>query len=79
MSNRSLIYLIGPDTTRVVGIASRFIKKPKNPHLEIVRRILMLVKEHLNIYSFTRKIKIARSLVIVMHNMLNVDIHEDQQ
>ncbi|CAA0831452.1 cysteine-rich RLK (RECEPTOR-like protein kinase) 8 [Striga hermonthica] len=38
----SLIYLTltRPDISYAVGIASRFMEKPKKPHLELVRRIL---------------------------------------
>lgn len=42
----SLIYLTisRPDITFVVGIVSRFMQKPKKPHLEAVKRILRYIK-----------------------------------
>ena len=42
----SLIYLTltQPDITHAVGVVSRYMQKPKKPHLEAVRRILRYVK-----------------------------------
>lgn len=53
----SLIYLTlaRPDITYAVGIASRYMEKPKKLHLELVRRILRYVKGTIDFGLFYRK------------------------
>ncbi|XP_062098605.1 secreted RxLR effector protein 161-like [Humulus lupulus] len=52
----SLIYLTltRPDISYAVGVASRYMQQPKNPHLEAVRRMLRYVKDTIN-YSLLYK------------------------
>lgn len=54
----SLIYLTmtRPDISFAVGVVSRFMRKPKKPHLEAVRRILRYVKSTIE-YGYTRKVE----------------------
>ncbi|CAA0823425.1 cysteine-rich RLK (RECEPTOR-like protein kinase) 8 [Striga hermonthica] len=55
----SLIYLTltRPDISYAVGIASRFMEKPKKPHLELVRRILRYVKGSIDYGLFCQRNK----------------------
>ncbi|CAA0812916.1 Uncharacterized mitochondrial protein AtMg00810 [Striga hermonthica] len=55
----SLIYLTltRPDISYAVGIASRFMEKPKKPHLELVRRILRYAKGSIDCGLFYQRNK----------------------
>ncbi|XP_062114249.1 uncharacterized mitochondrial protein AtMg00810-like [Humulus lupulus] len=60
----SLIYLTltRPDISYAVGVASRYMKQPKKPHLEAVRQMLRYVKDTINyglLYKKGDEIKIV--------------------
>lgn len=54
----SLIYLTlsRPDISYVVGVLSRYMNKPKKPHLEAVEGSLDTLKARLTMAYFTRKV-----------------------
>ena len=53
----SLIYLTltRPDISYPVGVVSRYISKPKKPHLDAVKRILRYVKGTINFVIMYKK------------------------
>jgi len=58
----SLIYLTmtRPDISFAVGVVSRFMQKPKKPHLEAVRRILRYVKSTIDYGIFYKRGEIIK-------------------